>query len=318
MPRENLFHSIQLLEYLSQKEYDQINALQALCQANDQTNLKLELDYKLHVGIIAKSSSNKINEFLYYIGETLVAYLGISCFGGNIGEINGMTHPAWRRNRLFQRLFALAANECMHRDYSKILLLSDGKSDSGINFIKSIGGRYSNSEYRMKLGHNANFEASNSITLRIAEKKDRKEIARQNSLFFDDIPEIEDPSNEKCNPSEESSQNAEGTNLFDEDAPNTFTYMVELSGKSIGKINVEYGNNSAFIFGFGILQDYRGKGYGKAALKETLGILQAKDITDVQLDVVCTNSNALGLYQACGFEEVSIMNYYQYHLLELK
>jgi RimJ/RimL family protein N-acetyltransferase len=312
MSLENV-HSIQLLEYLSQKEYDKINGLQELCHANDGTNLKLELGYKLHVGTNSKSLSNKRNEFLYYVGETLVAYLGISSFGGNIGEINGMTHSDWRRQGLFQRLFVLAADECMHRSYSKILLLSDGKSDSGITFINSVGASYNNSEYRMILGSNTDFEASNSITLRIAEKKDRKEIARQNSLYFDDLEEIEDSSNEESN-HDEITDSKEDTDPLEENTPNTYTYMVDLSGITIGKINIEYGDNSAFIFGFGILPDYRGKGYGKDALRETLRIILAKGITEVGLDVVCTNSNALNLYKACGFEEVSIMDYYQYHL----
>jgi ribosomal protein S18 acetylase RimI-like enzyme len=309
-----------LLEYLSQKEYDQINALQGLCHAIDQTNLKLELDYKLHVGTTSKNESNSINEFLYYVGETLVAYIGISCFGGNIGEINGMTHPDWRRKGLFQRLFVLAANECRKRSYLKILLLSDGKSISGIDFIQSIGGNYEASEYRMKLGSFIKAEASDSITIRISDKKDRNEIVRQNVLFFDDIPETEEPSDKEATRNEDGTAqieallNTETVPLID-DTPNSFTYMVELSGLTIGKIRVEYGDNYAFICGFGILPDYRGKGYGKAALKETLHLLQEKNIAEVELDVLCTNSNALNLYKACGFEEISIMNYYQYPLV---
>ena len=39
--------------------------------------------------------------------------------------------------------------------------------------------------------------------------------------------------------------------------------MVELKEAIIGKIKVEYSDNSAFICGFGILPDFRCKGYGK-------------------------------------------------------
>ncbi|WP_367114841.1 GNAT family N-acetyltransferase [Clostridium sp.] len=53
-----------------------------------------------------------MNEFLYYIDGVLIAYLGISSFGGNNGEINGMTHPDFRRNGLFTKLFQLAIEEC--------------------------------------------------------------------------------------------------------------------------------------------------------------------------------------------------------------
>jgi ribosomal protein S18 acetylase RimI-like enzyme len=293
MPQEILHHTIHLMEFITEKEYSEINQLQELCYAKDQTNLKLELDYKLHVSSISKIGSNRTNEFLYYVNNKLVAYLGISCFGENIGELNGMTHPDWRRNGLFHKLFLLAANECAQRNFSKILLISDGKSTSGIEFIKSEGGIYYSSEYRMRLQNSTTHEDIYPVSLRPATKEDHKEIANQNMIFFNDPPE---------------SENAP----IEEDAPNIITYMVELSDVVIGKIKVEYSDTSAFIFGFGIMPDYRGKGYGKAALKETLRTIQEKNIPEAELDVVCTNSNALNLYKACGFEEVSIMNYYQH------
>jgi ribosomal protein S18 acetylase RimI-like enzyme len=281
------------MEFISEKEYSDINQLQKLCYSKDKTNLKLELDYKLYVSKSAKSSSKRINEFLYYANDTLVAYLGICCFGENIGELNGMCHPDWRGNGIFTKLFLLAANECTKRNFSKLLLLSDGNSSQGLEFIKSVGGVYDSSEYRMVLKNGMVFEDIYPISLRPAVKEDYKEIVKQNMIFFNDPPE---------------SENAP----IEEDAPNTTTYMVELADVIIGKIKIEYGDDAAFIYGFGILPDYRGKGYGKAALKKTLQIIQQKNITNIALDVVCTNNNALHLYQACGFEEVSIMNYYQY------
>jgi ribosomal protein S18 acetylase RimI-like enzyme len=281
------------MQFISEKEYADINQLQKLCYSKDQTNLKLELDYKLYVSKSAKSNSNRINEYLYYVNDTLVAYLGICCFGENIGELNGMSHPDWRGNGIFHKLFLLAANECTKRNFSKILLLSDGKSSLGLEFIKSVGGVYDSSEYRMVLRNGMVFGDTYPVSLRPAVKEDYKEIVKQNMIFFNDPPE---------------SENAP----IEEDAPNNITYMVELADVIIGKIKIEYGDDSAFIYGFGIMPDYRGKGYGKAALKKALQIIQAKNITNIALDVVCTNSNALNLYQACGFEEVSIMNYYQY------
>ncbi|MHB8128313.1 MAG: GNAT family N-acetyltransferase [Mobilitalea sp.] len=306
MTQKKSQHSIRLMEFISENEYEQLNKLQELCHSNDQTNLKLELDYKLYVGSISKNDSRKINEFLYYVDNTLVAYLGISSFGGNIGEINGMTHPEWRRKGIFKRLFSLVTNECQTRNFTKLLLLCDGKSDIGIDFIKSVGGAYDFSEYRMKLNNNSVYHGMDSVTLRTANKTDRNEIARQNALFFNDIEENSDNKKED----DEEVANA----LVEEDAPNAVTYMVELKDEIIGKIKVEFGESTAFIYGFGIHSEHRGKGYGKAALKETLRIILEKNIEDTQLDVVCTNDNALNLYKACGFEEQSIMNYYQFHM----
>jgi len=317
MFQEKLHHSIRLMEFISENVYEQLGKLQELCYDQDQTNLKLELDYKLHVSSISKNDSRKINEFLYYVDNTPIAYLGISSFGGNIGEINGMTHPDWRRKGIFKRLYLLATNECKTRNFSKLLLLSDGKSGSGIDFIKSVGGAYDSSEYRMKLNNNSVYHGMDLVTLRIANQKDRNEIARQNALFFNDIEVTSDtkkdedeqgPLGEDVPVRNEENAN----NPIEDDTPNAITYMVELKDQVIGKIKVEFGESSAFICGFGILPNHRGKGYGKAALKETLRSILQKNIKDTQLDVVCTNDNALNLYKTCGFEEQSIMNYYQF------
>lgn len=318
MTLKNVNPSILLLEYITEKEYVEINQLKDICYEYDHTNLKLELDYKLHMGEILRKEAkdrnlkpinpagkttstviNKFNEFLYYIEGTLVAYLGISSFGKNIGEINGMTHPDLRRKGLFQKLLELALMECQSRHFTKILLLSDGKANSGIEFIQAAGGRYDFSEYRMELLRITPSLIMHPISLRIAEKSDRKELARQDAIYFNKLEDYEDDSLETASEP-----------VFD--SPNDITYLVELDGEVIGKIKVEFSASSAFIYGFGILPGYRGKGYGKATLQKTLQQIHEKGITQVELDVECKNNNALQLYKTCGFDEMSVMNYYQY------
>jgi len=299
---EKIFNQVICLkENTSEKEYKEINKLQEIISLKDNVNLKLELDYRLK---ILKNSGNvlkNINEFLYYIDDSLVAYLGISCFGGNVAEINGMTHPDWRRKGIFKKLFELAMSECKKRNFNEILLLADGKSDSGIEFIKVIGGEYEVSEYRMEVSNKTSSENINFINLRKAEKSDMKEVGRQDAIFFYDEKESE--------------------NLVDEaeirdDAEVRIetSYMIELNNNIIGKLNIEYNDNSAFISGFGILPEFRGKGYGKIALKEALKLINEKNINQVGLDVSCKNDTALNLYKSCGFEEKSVMDYYKYHI----
>lgn len=288
--------TICLKQYLSEKEYKEINQLEELCSSQDKTNLKLELDFKFSSRSTYDLGLKEINEFLYYIDDVLVAYLGISSFGGsNIGEINGMTHPDFRRKGLFKKLFKLAAEECQKRKFNKVLLLSDGHSNSGINFIKLTNSEYDFSEYRMKLLNKTKLESVSPIKLRKATIVDGKEISRQNAIFFNFSGDCE-ISPEK---DEELSE---------------FTYMVELVEMVIGKIRVNFREQSAFISGFGILPEYRGRGYGKAALIEAVRIINAKTIEEIELDVECKNSTALNLYKACGFEEVSVMNYYKFNI----
>lgn len=295
MCEKALDHFITLKEYISEKEYKEIIHLEKLCNLKDKTNLKLELDYKLNICKNSDKGLKNINELLYYVDNVLVAYLGISSFGGNIGEINGMTHPDWRRKGLFKKLFELAVDACKNERFNKLLLLSDGKSNSGIEFIKALGGEYDFSEYRMELLNTTFSEDVSSINLRKADKSDAKEIARQDAIFFNDTEEIESFPKE-------------------DELPNQVSYMIELNEKIIGKIKIEYIDNLAFIFGFGILPDFRGKGYGKAALKRVINLINKKGIYNIELDVECKNNTALTLYKACGFEGKSVMNYYKYSI----
>ncbi|MCB2353717.1 GNAT family N-acetyltransferase [Clostridium estertheticum] len=292
MSEKILNQTICLKQYISEREYKEINQLEILCSLKDKTNLKLELDYKVSRAKDDYIGLKKINEYLYYVEDVLVAYLGISSFGGNNGEINGMTHPDFRRKGLFTKLFKLAIEECQKRNFNNIFLLSDGKSTSGNFFIKAVCGKYDFSEYRMKLLNKTILENINSISLRKAEKADKKEIARQNAMFFYGLEEGESFPEE-------------------EEIINMTTYMVELNKAIIGKIRIEYSDNSAFICGFGILPNFRGKGYGKQALKEVLRIINEENINDVGLDVESKNNTALNLYKICGFEEMSVMNYYR-------
>ena len=287
--------TICLKQYISKREYVEIKRLGMICCEHDEINLKIELNYKISMTKNAEMGLKEINEYLYYVENDLVAYLEISSFGGNNAEISGMTHPNFRRKGFFSKLFELAMEECRKRKFNKLHLLSDGESKSGVAFIKGKHGNYDFSEYRMILVNKIPIENINSIRLRKSEKEDSKEIARQNAMFFYGIEECENFSEE-------------------EKIINTITYMVEFDRLIIGKIKIEYGDSSAYICGFGILPNFRGKGYGKAALKEVLRIINGKSITDVELDVEFKNDTALNLYKACGFEEKSVMNYYRHNL----
>lgn len=294
MSKKIVNETICLKQHLSEKEYKEVNQLEELCSSQDRTNLKLELEFKFISRSTYDLGLKEINEFLYYIDDVLVAYLGISSFGGsNIGEINGMTHPDFRRKGLFKKLFELAVEECQKRRFNKVLLLSDGQSNSGINFIKSTNSEYDFSEYRMRLLNKTKLESISSIKLRKATNVDGKEISRQNAIFFNFT--------EEC---EVSPEKAEGLTQF--------AYMVELNEIIIGKIRVNFSGDTAFISGFGILPEYRGRGFGKAALIESVRLINEKNIAEIELDVECKNSTALNLYKACGFEEMSVMNYYKY------
>lgn len=282
-----------LKQYINEEDCRKIEELKNACIAKEDMFLKLELEYKFNMSQANREESLAyVNEFLYYSGETLVGYLGICNFGGEAGELTGMVHPLFRKKGIFRRLYNLALEECKRRDFKKILLVCDNKSSSGLAFIKSAGAFYDFSEYEMKLHGNCKFVIGNGVVLRKAKNSDLAEIESQNRKYFGSVGGV------TIMPEEEEKRNR-------------ITYMIELGEVIIGKIRIDFSDDEGFISGFGILPEYRGKGYGRQSLAAVLYILKEKGIDNIELEVSTENKNALNLYKSCGFVENSVTDYYE-------
>lgn len=287
---------IKLKEKLDQKDYTDINNLQKLCSELDQTTLKLELDYKLRRAEGLNGSLNNINEFMYYDETDLIGYIGICHFGGNVIEVNGMVHPEYRRRGVYRKLFSLVKDEWGKRKAQKMLLLSDNNSLSGLGFIKySSAANHDHSEYEMFFRSNPKQDLDlNNVVLRKATNHDAKEIAWQNSVYFEIEYEEEDllmpEEEEKC-----------GTSI----------YLAEVDNIVIGKVHLEIREGVGGIYGLGVLPEYRNKGYGREILTRAMEEFKEKNLIDIMLQVTVKNKSALKLYCSCGFEVTSTMDYYE-------
>lgn len=285
--------TICLKQYLNEEDCRKIEELKNACTFKEDIFLKLELDFKLNMHRVhGDEPFQYANEFLYYSGEMLIGYLGIFSFGGDKGELTGMVHPDFRRRGIFKRLHSLALEECRRRGFNEILLVCDRESSSGLSFIQSTKALYSFSEYEMRLCDNRVSEAEKDIVLRKSTNLDAEEIARLNNICFGDT------SGTLIMPEEEQKRNR-------------ITYMIEQDLKTIGKIRVDISPEEGYISGFAIFPEYRGKGYGKQALKGALCILNKSGSHNVTLEVAVQNKNALNLYKSCGFVEESVMDYYE-------
>ena len=285
---------------LSEEDYEAIKSLECICYKEQETYLKLELDFKMSQR--NSSIKNKIKtEFLYYENEVLVGYLGLSNFGGDIIEVSGMVHPKFRRKRIFKKLYLLAKEEWEKICPSEVLLLCDHKSLSGLAFINSIGAEYASSEYKMYLNKKGlESTSTHEIELRVATSEDTFELSRQDSIYFGLTQKETDAISAK--------ENVEETFVQVDDS--SVNYLAELEGKIIGKIRIGICDNEGSIYGFGILPDFRGRGYGRATLICAIDILKSKNPHSIFLEVATENKNALGLYESCGFEETSVMDYF--------
>lgn len=285
---------IKLKRNIDKADCDDIKELEKICAENDNTSLKLEMDYKLNNSENNEDNLNTINEFMYYVNDYLIGYIGICQFGGGVLEVNGMVHPECRRKGIFKRLFSLVEDEFNRRGCKEMLLLSDNKSHEGLCFIKSITDKYDHSEYEMYLNYGYLINtAKNNIVLRTAGDEDKKEIARQNTAYFE----------YECG---EDSVTVPNMNNDRE-----FSYIAEIDNNIIGKVNLEINDGVGGIYGLGVKPEYRRNGYGREILLLAIDKLKEKDTRKIMLQVDTKNKNALNLYKSCGFEETNTMDYYK-------
>lgn len=294
-------HEIKCFKKIDKNLLEAVKVLEVKCLTHDEGTLKLELDYRLAAAQDAEYKEEMITDYLYYLDNNLVGYLGICSFGGSKPELNGMVDPECRRQGIFSKLFVLAIEELHRLKKNQGLLLTDRVSESGQGFIKNRLGdnlKLAHSEYEMFLnqGQFQSFELSTNRLLRKASNQDAEAIARQNAIYFN--------------------QSYDETELIlpeTEEKRGMTVYMAEFEGQCIGKIHLELSNECGAIYGVGILPEFRGKGFGRAIIKEGVGILLSQQAKSIKLQVESENENALGLYHSCGFEAVSTMDYYEYN-----
>ena len=293
---------IKLKETIDLEDYELINGLQGLCIREGQTALKLELGYKLGVSADngRATSMQQLNEFMYFDGQLLIGYIGISSFGatGSPLEANGMVHPDYRRRGVFKKLSELVVAEWKQRRSGDMLLLSDRESHSGQAFIKGTGAQYKFSEYEMYY-NNENLgplpKQLCGIALRKAANTDAHEIAHQNAIYFGKEDGV-----------------LKSMILPEEEEKRGMTiYLAEKDQQIIGKVNLHLTSRVGGIYGLGVLPLHRGKGFGRAILHMAVEKLKEANAGEVMLQVATDNSNALNLYKSCGFVETSTMDYYE-------
>lgn len=296
---------IEMKAAITKEDYNNLKELEAVCTKED-INLKLELEYKLSQQSLTAEAqaltekdfrSSCMKEYIYYSQGRPVSYLGICNFGGNVYELNGMTHPDFRNKGIFRRLYEHAFTECRLANKKSLLLLTDGNSPSGNSFVKTVGGVLSFSEYRMELlaGEYAarNNDLNNGLSQVVlveAQPGDISLLHECDKLLFGD---------------EENEEEAEYISSIDN------SYLIKKEDITIGKIKIDFSENTGFIYGFGILPDYRGLGYGKAAIGEALKEIFSRGLEKAALDVAAANDRALYIYTGNGFKEVSVMRYYE-------
>lgn len=282
-------------ERLQVQELNEIHLLEAECSKKEQGKLHMKLNWEM----LNERIGHETNDFLFYEDEKLVGFLGMYGFGRDEIEITGMVHPDYRRAGIFTQLVKAAGEECLNRNVNpntivnSMLFVTERQIEGASSFSKKAGASYEFSEYKMERGNEpVQYSFPQSVQLRKAESEDREFIATVDELCF----------GRSRDPLEEIFENVGDLNS---------TFIGIQSGQRIGKLRAVREENLGGIYGFGVLPELRGKGFGREMLLRAVeGLLQngAKGIT---LEVESRNERALSLYKACGFREVTSYDYYR-------
>ncbi|HWS30444.1 MAG TPA: GNAT family N-acetyltransferase, partial [Clostridia bacterium] len=291
---------------LDRETHTAVSALQDVCERYDKIALKLELDYKLNAYELRTVAREKgyTDELVAYEDGRAVGYIGICSFGGPGMplEVTGMVHPAYRQRGIFTRLYALALCEFKRRNCADVLLLCDRTSAAGHAFLEKIGSAYKFCEVEMHLKKGAPAPDTcglHGILLQKAKNADAATIQCIDAAAWNKPESPSDADAEPYLPEEEEKRGLT-------------TYLGKKDGVTVGKINLQKSESGVWgIYGFSVLPEFRGRGYGRAMLKLSLEKMKASGAKEIMLQVVPENERALNLYKSCGFDETSVMDYYE-------
>ncbi len=311
---------------LTQAELAEIEHLAQLCNSED------GLDLKLNWETLRRRSKSETNDFLYYEQNTLIGFLGLYVFNAKEAEVSGMVHPVYRRRGIFTQLLSAAQDEIRRRHIPTLLLIVEHTSSSGQAFVRQLKTTYDHSEYKMVLEQFRQPEGFDErLQFREARVDDLPALKHITAEAFgmadnevdwysahvlessarryylatlSNVNIVQHPANASTVSNDQPIAYSHSPKEADTDASNGSAEMV------IGKLDVSLEGQSAFIYGFAVLPEYRGRGYGRQILARTIQELLAQGRERIALEVATENRNALSLYQACGFRETGSYDYY--------
>jgi len=279
---QNLFRK-HLLTYT---ELTDIEQLTNIC--NKYEDLQMRFNW-----LWTRPPSEETNDFLYYEDGKLVSYLNISSYGSKEKELTGLVHPQQRRKGIFRTLLTAAKEECMRRGVQRVILVCERASHSGLAFAAAIGAHHDFSEHAMMLGDFQERRAAGErVHIRKAGVEDFEALVTIMATDFGSTEEAKLYVTEFLQ------------------RPGQRFYLGMLNEQVIGCLRLDEMEDGVGIYGFVVLPEQRGRGYGRQILEETIRIIRAEGGKEITLEVETDNVNAIGLYHSCGFQVKTTYDYY--------
>ncbi len=204
-----------------------------------------------------------------------------------------MVHPRHRRRHIATRLLDAAMDELRSRGVGRVLLIVDRSCGAGVGFAAGRGGTLQSSEHRMRQEHAPELQgAHEQMTLRPAVSDDLDFVRDCTARGFG-LP-------------------TEAVDRDDWEERVRQTIVIETAGTRVGVVRVDRDEvaHDAGIYGFVIVPELQGRGYGRGALSTITRAVRSEGIESVHLEVLVDNPAALHLYESCGFVSTGVEDYY--------
>lgn len=286
---EQIIEGLAKRQTWTNEEIAEVEALLNLCNSYEQLHIRI------FPTMLRSRPGDETNDFLYYEDRQLVGLLVLDDMGKEDREMTGMVHPAYRRRGIFSLLLAAAKEETKRRQIQQLVIVCERFSPSGLAFVESTGAAYDFSENRMELkDFRPRGEVSPQLRLTPATSQDIEAIASINAASF----------GQSVEGAREHVAASIGTS-------STRYYLAKLGNVPVGCLDVFYSDNdTAGIYGFGVLPQFRRRGFGRQIMEQTINIIRSEGQQRIELEVESDNSNAIALYRSLGFVGVTTYGYY--------
>ncbi len=274
---------------LTDEDLTEVQRFTAVCNQHEGLDLSFNLE------TAGSQAGEGPHQFLHYANGELAGLLSLQV--GREIEVCLAVHPAHRRNGVGRSLLDAAREECRARGASSVLLVCEEGSRSGKAFVDAVGAQYRFSEYRMKLEADAMpgpLPSQGPVQFARADAGDVEVLARMIATSFGRSAE------------EERQRVAR-----DLEKPTHRFFVARVNEEPVGSLGVAAHGQRVYIIAFNVLPGYRGRGYGRQMLAQTVETLLTERWDEILLEVETENRNALSLYRSCGFEEITSYGYYQ-------
>ena len=272
----------------------ELEAVKALSQVSKEFD---GVAVKLNYSMLDTRKPEQITDFLYYQDGEIVGYMPLDCFGTK-AEITAVVHPEYRRRGIFKELYSAAMACPVAASCSSILMVNYRNSEAGIAAVKSLGLAYESSEYNMQVSSAGvpELPVSASMALKPVGIADVPLLASMLQTNFEHL-------------------DFDAEEMLGRELSRAGHYyaLAVVDDQVIGHIGWIHSSNNCYIRGVGILPAWRGKGWGRSMIAAVMRQeLQTPESAPhlFELDVATQNESALSIYRSCGFESVTVYDYY--------